>query len=246
MEELKAYYKTQTETQPEASLTPKPAHARKRRPVRGAVLIAALAVFLTVSALAAVQIGKTFVRTNEEGTSFVSPVEKVPMSEALRKFIADDANKPEEKTPEEEGYETYSLEFQSLAEAADFFDIRLAGNTLLTNAGLNPYDGGAKIKSLVFNNNDDSGVVYLMSHYDIGNGGGVFYQIHFSYGESGEAAEHELWSMELEAAEPYISRKNGIEAQISSQNAAFCRDNLVYYIAADNPGALKEIIDAFE
>jgi hypothetical protein len=209
-------------------------HAR----LRPAVIFAALAVFMAATALAAVvHIGRTYVGDTGYGPAFISPVEKVAMSEAMRQYIA--MNEPEKTWPDGSefdfelyDYARYSINFSSFTEAGVFFGVNIAKNNMIGSPGT--------IRAEVLHFPDDSGTVHLFT---------FGWRVSFSYGQSGEAEEHIFGVRDLEA-QLYVSQVNGIEAQVGATDAVFILDNLVYNISVflqkGDSDTLEKIIDAFE
>jgi len=133
MEDLKAYYKTEKDTQAELSLTITPVNpkTKTRRPARRAILIAAVVVLMTVTALAATTSGFRIWRENEY-INLATPVEEpriYPVSTAMREFM--DSNEPERSNfyPSITDNEFYRVDFSSIGGAAAFYGIPFMQNT---------------------------------------------------------------------------------------------------------------------
>jgi len=242
--------------------TPPIAARRKPRLVTRLAAVAALAVLLTLSTLAAVQLRKTFVERDDNNILFISPVERFPMSEELRRYLVTACPEPADFRGDEPPHARYFFRLSSLDRAEEFFGVKIAENALLE---LSTVATGCEVLQY----EDGSGQVVL--HPDIPGTSAGFIQIVFYYGTPGEVVEdiHARYQKVLKDTKPYISPQNGIEAQISDrtgkfdengeqlQHALFCHDNVVYWVQsydaphrggysfADYYATIEEIIDAF-
>ena len=179
-----------------------------------------------------------------------------------------------EKTPEElwaEGYVIYNyknIAFSSMTEAADFYDIRLSKNTLLTS--FEPIDASFPFLKSSFSTNAEgrSALADISAYYDLGNGNTVHYYARFicddrmtgpaSFGHAdigyytGESA-FETYTGAPSGVAALIWAPGGYFGEFSRYFAFFVMDDIAYNLEVtnfqnpdDTVKTLKDIIDAFE
>ena len=237
--------------------------AKRRHPVRRVVLIAA-AVLLTMTATALAvspelreAVGR--IVQNADTNEFDAETMAYPISGKVMEYI---------RTHElENPLDLYTVAFSSLAEAADFFDVPLLHNPLLTKFVKldefdNPYARGPRVPFpapydnpyTFFSYSPEAETVFvgIRSYLTLGNGDTLLYYINFTCSgrtDAGASMDGGGWYN----SEFYTSPANGIEAFIGKFRAIFVRDNIMYNLEIVRPqdydgvtDAVKAVIDAFE
>jgi len=262
--ELKTYYNTQAETQPEPafnvpeSLLAKPA---KRHPLRKLVLMVAVAVILTTTALAASpelreaigNMGRVFVRDDGGVALERINILRLPISDDLKSYIetnSDFFSIMGDMRHSQLGFESYN-------EVADFFDVDILHITFLSKNLIKLIQGEEVLVRAQVGYNASARkktvTCHLTSVYSYGENesNAIFFNANFiveeepvgRYGQNTFSQYGAFYNnAETISHETYISPVNGIEAVIGTYNvedpaypsvdAVFAVDNVTYLISA--------------
>ena len=244
MNELKAYYKTQIETQPESSLTvrlTREAENRRPRIVKRIALIAATVAILTTTVIAASpEVREAIWNTGrvysggEKG--IMVDVEVLPVSEKLAAYI----NENEWNEIIRHGWDGqkrvewftkfYSFNFESYNEAADFFGIDILQSPMIKDESAREYMDTSLIRSDISYNvysPEDKDEVFFVSldrEYQYGTYETDRLGLSISFILEDESSESsgiknrvpDVWyyQPDSEEYETYVSSVNGIEAMV--------------------------------